>query len=336
MVLAGDIGGTKTVLALYSEERGPHRPVHESRYESDDHPSLATIISHFLEMTGTQPLLATFGVAGPVHDRKVQVTNLPWVVDGRVLETLLGGSPVYLLNDLEAIAYSIPTLESGDVEVIKPGQPSADGPIAIIAPGTGLGEAYLFWDGQGYRPIASEGGHTDFAPATPLELELLDYLMPRLGHVSYERVCSGVGIPNLYAFLRDTGKYEEPSWLQAELDEAEDPAPVIFQAALGRAAEICTATLDLFMAILGSEAGNLVLQVLATGGVYLGGGIPPRIIPQLRGQTFLEAFARKGRLTRLLLDVPVFVITNPNAALLGSANHGLSRLAKKDFGKEPL
>ena len=321
MYLAGDIGGTKTVLALFSRDGGPHQPLIVGRYSSTEFGSLAQIVANFIAIHNATPLAASFGVAGPVQKGKVLVTNLPWEVDADVLSQTLDDVPVYLLNDLEAIAYAVPMLEEDDLVMLKSGERDATGPIAIVAPGTGLGEAYLFWDGNRYQPIPSEGGHTDFAPATALELELLAYLQPRLGHVSYERVCSGLGIPNLYKFLRGSGKYEVPGWLQEELATAKDATPIIVRSALENSSDICEATLDLFIGILGSEAGNLVLQVLATGGVYLGGGIPPRIVPQLQGKAFLEAFTRKGRFTNLLSRVSVDVITNPKAALFGAANH---------------
>ena len=323
MLLAGDIGGTKCVLALFLDEMGPHHCIEEARYTSADYDSLAAIVADFVGHYDVQPSAACFGVAGPVRDNRVQVTNLPWQVDGRALSAVLNGVPVYLLNDLEAIANAIPILESADVEILKPGEVEPEGPIAVVAPGTGLGEAFLFWDGQRYRAIPSEGGHTDFAPATALELELLAYLQPRLSHVSYERVCSGLGMPNLYAFLRDTEKYPEPAWLAAELSQSQDPTPIIVQAAQAGRAPICEATLELFLAILGSEAGNMVLQILATGGVYLGGGIPPRILPQLQGDAFLRAFTRKGRFSDLLGRVQVEVIVDPRSALHGAANYGL-------------
>ncbi len=325
--LAADIGGTKTVLALFTARSGPHNPISESRFASKDYNSLAQIIFDYLDGSEWSIQSATFGVAGPVHGHKVQVTNLPWLVDARKLSDELNGIPIFLLNDLEAIANSIPTLVADDLASIKPGKRNSKGPVAVIAPGTGLGEAYLFWDGRHYRPIPSEGGHTDFAPATSLELELLAYLQPRYDHVSYERVCSGLGIQNLYAFLRDTKKYGEPDWLRDELGETKDLTPVIFNYALEERVEICQATLGLFLSILGSEAGNLVLQVMATGGVYLAGGIPPRIIPQLRGRRFLDAFTRKGRLSNVLMNVPIDVITNPKAALFGAANHALLNAA---------
>lgn len=322
MLLAGDIGGTKTVLALFSAEAGPHEPIVEERFDSSAYPSLAEIITEFVGKHNPALSAACFGVAGPVHNNRVQVTNLPWVVDGDHLNHVLGGRLVYILNDLAAIASAVPMLVPDDLVVLKEGQAVPNAPIAILAPGTGLGEAFLFWDGQRYRPIPSEGGHKDFGPATPLELALLDHLRPRMGHVSYERVCSGIGIPNLYAFFRDTGRYPEPEWLRDALAAAEDQTPIIVKAAQEKRANICVATLDLFMSILGNEAGNLALQVLAAGGVFLGGGIPPRIVPQLQKGDFQTAFVNKGRFARFLDGVPVSVIMNPKAALFGAANHG--------------
>jgi glucokinase len=322
MLLAGDIGGTKTVLALFSAEAGPHEPLVKERFDSADYASLTDIVSEFVQRHQPALSAACFGVAGPVHHNRVQVTNLPWVVDGNQLSRILGDKPVYIINDLVAIASSVPLLEPDDRVLLKDGQVVGDTPIAILAPGTGLGEAFLFWDGQRYRPIPSEGGHKDFGPATPLELALLDHLRPRLGHVSYERVCSGIGIPNLYAFFRDTGRYSEPEWLAEELAAAEDPTPIIVRTAQEEKANICVATLDLFMAILGNEAGNMALQVLSAAGVYLGGGIPPRILTQLQKGTFQAAFVNKGRFSRFLDGVPVYVIMNGNVALYGAANHG--------------
>jgi len=323
MIIAGDIGGTKTVMALIDRASGSRHLIRERRYSSSEYAALADIVEDFLSDVELPPIAACFGVAGPVDDNRVRVTNLPWEIDGLKLSEVIGGKPVWLLNDLEAIANAIPTLDASDLEIVKLGTRERFEPVAVIAPGTGLGEAFLFWDGQRYRAIPSEGGHTDFAPASPLELELLAYLQPRLGHVSYERVCSGIGIPNIYAFMKDSGKYDEPAWLQEALLEVDDKTPVIVKMAQTKAASICEATFDLFLSILGSEAGNLVLQVLATGGVYLGGGIPPRICPDLRGEAFVSAFTQKGRFSDLLSQVPVYVIMNPKAAIYGAANVGL-------------
>jgi glucokinase len=323
LLLAGDIGGTKTVLSWFDPDHGPRQPLICKRYRNDDFASFDLIIQSFLSDYPGQSSAVILGVAGPVQNNRVEMTNLSWDIDANQISAISGGSPVTLLNDLEAIANGIPILRQDDIEIIKAGEVTEHGPIAILAPGTGLGEAYLIWDGNRYREVPSEGGHTDFAPATEQEIELLTYLMPRLGHVSYERVCSGDGIPNLYAFLKQDGGHDEPDWLRIELDSTDDQTPIIFQSAKDGLAEICVATLQLFMSILGSEAGNLVLQVMATGGVYLAGGIPTRIVDELKGEAFLEAFTRKGRLSEILHQVPVYVIINENAALYGAANYGL-------------
>jgi glucokinase len=256
---------------------------------------------------------------------RAEITNLPWVMDETQLQEALNLSAVRLLNDLASIAHAVPFLEPDDLHTLNEGQPVPDGAIAIVAPGTGLGEAYLTWDGSRYRPHASEGGHTDFAPNNPLEVELLRDLQDRFEHVSYERVCSGRGVPNIYVHFKDSGYAEEPSWLAEQLAEADDPTPVIVNAALDgeKPCELCVATLNTFVSILGAEAGNLALKVLASGGVYLGGGIPPRILPALEDEQFMEAFRRKERMSDLLADMPVHVILNPKIALLGAACHGL-------------
>jgi len=323
MILAGDIGGTKTALALYSPGTGPRRPLALATFPSGDYASLEDIVRAFLSNLDTRVERASFGIAGPVVRGRSQVTNLPWVVDTQSLSGALGGVPVRLLNDLEAIANAIPFLEPTDLATLNRGQPEQHGPLAIIAPGTGLGEAYMVWDGTRYRPHASEGGHTDFGPTSPLEVELLSYLWPRFDHVSYERICSGIGIPNLYAFFKDSGNAFEPEWLRQRLAEAVDPNPVIMQAAMEQHTEICVKTLDLFVSILGSETGNLALKVLATGGVYLSGGISLRILSKLQEPAFLQSFTRKGRFSELLARVPVHVILHSQVALLGVACHGL-------------
>jgi glucokinase len=326
MLLAADIGGTKTELALFDEETGPHHFIARRRFPSPDYHSLEEIILEFLAQHGASVRAMAAGIAGPVRDNRVQVTNLPWVVDAERLSQVLNGVPIKLMNDLEAIAHAIPALEAQDIIILKDGVSEPSGPIGIVAPGTGLGESFLIWSGGQYRPVATEGGHTDFAPATDLELQLLSYLMPRLGHVSYERVCSGIGMPNLYGFLRDSGRYPEPDWLRSELAAAPDATRVIVQSGVEGRAEICLATLELFASILGSEAGNLFLKLLATGGLYLAGGLPPRILPILQGEGFLEAFTRKGRFSELLRRVPVYVVLQPATGLIGAANQCLAQL----------
>ncbi len=324
LLLAGDVGGTKTDLAVISPTAGPRAPLAEASFPSADYSCLEDLLQAFLSQTHLPVDRAVLGVAGPVVAGRTTITNLSWELDERRLRDSLGVPSVRLLNDLAAIASAVPFLEPADLYVLNEGRAVAGGTIAVIAPGTGLGEAFLTWDGIRYRAYPSEGGHTDFAPTSALEAALLRYLQERFGHVSYERICSGLGLPNLYAFLRDEGYAEEPAWLTEQLATASDPTPLIVGAALQAGApELCTLTLRTFVSILGAEAGNLALKVLATGGVYLGGGIPPRILPALERGEFVAAFRRKGRLSGVLADVPVKVILNPKAALLGAACHGL-------------
>jgi glucokinase len=325
MLLAGDIGGTKTNLAVFSPDAGLRAPLVEATFPSADYDSLEALVSDFLSQTGVKVELASFGVAGPVVAGRAKVTNLPWVIDEVQLQGALGISSVRLLNDLGAIGHAIPWLTPADLHTLNEGQAQPGGAIAVVAPGTGLGEAFLTWDGARYQSHPSEGGHADFAPTSRLQLGLLRYLMERFGHVSVERVCSGRGIPNIYAYLKDSGHAEEPGWLAEELVGASDPTPVIAKAALSsdRSCALCVSTFEVFVRILAAEAGNLALSVMATGGVYLGGGIPRRILPLLEAGRFLETFRRKGRFSDLLSRIPVRVIVYPKAALLGAACHGL-------------
>jgi glucokinase len=328
LLLAGDIGGTKTNLAIYSAEAGPRSPLEEATLPSGEYDSLEGLAREFLSQVDRPISRASFGVAGPVVAGQATITNLPWVMNEAQLAEALKISSVHLLNDLVAIANAVPTLQSTDVHTLNESQPVEGGAIAIVAPGTGLGEAYLTWDGTGYNAYASEGGHADFAPTNPLQVSLLQYLQQRQGHVSFESVCSGKGIPNIYDFLRDTGYAREPAWLAEQLAQVKDRTPVIVQAALeeGHPCELCTATVETFVSILGAEAGNMALKVLASGGVYLGGGIPPRLLSILeRDELFMAAFRSKGRLSELLVDMPVHVILNSKAALLGAACYGLAR-----------
>ena len=327
MLLAGDIGGTKTNLAIYTHEHGQHMPVVEGTFPSANYPSLEAIVLEFLsQIKLPRPLdHATFGVAGPVVNHSATITNLPWVMEETQLEQILHIPSVRLLNDLEAIANAVPYLGLDDISTLNEGHAVPGGTIAVIAPGTGLGEAFLTWDSTKYFAHTSEGGHADFAPSNDLEIELLRYLFEHLTHVSFERVCSGRGIPNIYRFLKERGHAVEPPELAEQLSAVDDPTPIIFNAALRADApvEICIATLDTFVSILGAEAGNLALKVLATGGVYLGGGIPPRILSLLEKGQFMQAFQRKGRFTELMNKVPVHVILNPKVALVGAAIHAL-------------
>lgn len=326
MLLAGDIGGTKTRLAIIDPKVGPRMPVAEATFPSQKYGSLEAVIRDFLTQVDARITFASFGVAGPVVKGRAVATNLPWVIDQQQIEAELGVSTVHLINDLQAIASAVPQLGSEDLVTLNEGQAAPGGTIAVIAPGTGLGEAFLTYDNGRYRAHASEGGHTDFAPATRDEIDLVSYLFNKIGHhVSYERVCSGIGIPNIYDYLRDTGFAPEPTWLTEALAAAKDRAPIIINNAQDpeKACALCTETLALFVSILGSEAGNLTMKVLATGGVFLGGGIPPRMISALQHPRFLEAFRNKGRMHGWLEKVPIHVITNSHVALLGAAYYGL-------------
>lgn len=326
MILAGDIGGTKTILALFSWGAGAHAPMAESTFPSARYASLEAIIREFLAANPASVDVACFGVAGPVVAGRASVTNLPWLIDAAAMRDELGFGAVHLLNDLESIAHAVRILELADLATLNDGAALAGGAIGVIAPGTGLGEAFLTWDGARYRAHPSEGGHSSFAPNTPDELELLRYLQAKLGHVSSERVCSGLGIPNIYGYFRDRVFGQETPEVAAALSGAADPTPVIVRYALGGAAAcpVCTATIDAFVGILGAEAGNLALKTLATGGIYIGGGIPPRIIDRLRQPRFMAAFRGKGRMRELLGGIPIHVILNPKAALLGAASFALT------------
>ncbi len=325
MILAGDIGGTKTELGIYSHEAGVRSPLAHAIFPSAEYAGLEAIVIEFLSRLEFEIEKAVFGVAGPVSEGKATITNLPWVIDEEQLETVLGIQHVMLLNDLEATAWAVPSLGKDDIYTLNKGEKIHGGTIAIVAPGTGLGEAFLTWDGSRYVAHSSEGGHADVAPTNQLEIELVRYLMNKYEHVSYEWVCSGIGIPNIYDFFKDSGKAEEPDWFAEELAKVQDPTPLIVKSALSkhRPCPICVATISTFISILGSEAGNMALKVMATGGVYLGGGIPRRIIPALERGYFMENFLSKGRISRLLLHMPVNVIVSAEAAIRGAALYGL-------------
>ena len=331
-MLAGDIGGTKTNLAIFTTGAGLGAPLAEASFPSGDYPSLEALVREFLFRAGAKVERASFGVAGPVVNGQARITNLPWVMDEAKLADALGFSSVHLLNDLLALAHAVPFLTEKDLHVLEKGRAVPGGAIAVVAPGTGLGEAYLTWDGTKYRAYPSEGGHADFAPSNVLEAGLLQYLLDRFEHVSYERVCSGSGLVNIYGYLRERGYAEEPEWLAERLVSAPDRAPVIVEAALDeeRPCKLCQATLNMFISILGAEAGNMALKVMASGGVYLGGGIPPRILSGLQSGPFMEAFRRKGRMSKLMEEIPVRLILNPKVALLGAACYGMASHCKID------
>lgn len=327
-VLIGDIGGTKTILAVFSSETGPNKPLVELTYPSTHYASLEAIVAEFLAAVKLPVASACFAIAGPIVAGRAHVTNLAWTVDSEVLKSTFMWPEVKLLNDLESVAYAINILGPSDIYTINPGVPVAGGNIAVLAPGTGLGEAFLTGKDGHYQAHASEGSHVSFGPVGPLQIGLLQY-MNQQGHhhVSYERVCSGgLGIPNLYAYLKSIGHAEEPAWLAEQLAGAEDITPIIVNAAQDstRPCELAVATLDMFVAILGAEAGNLALKVLSSGGIYLGGGISPRILTNLESPEFMDALRNKGRFHEMLSKYPVHVILNPKAGLLGAAAFGLS------------
>lgn len=321
LYLAGDIGGTKTNLAVFDHEDGKLEPVAEATFVSKQYPGLEQVAEEFLaEAEGVDPKeiqAAAFGIAGPVLGDICRTPNLPWVVDARTVRGRLGLNKVKLLNDLEANGWGIPLLSEDQLAVLNQGEHYPEGHGALISAGTGLGEAFLFNDGESWIPVASEGGHASFAPRNELEFELLRFLQKEYGHVSYERVVSGMGIFNLYRFLRDTGRGKEPAWLAEEISKG-DPTAAVSRAAQEGRSELAEEAMRLFVSLYGSEAGNLALKCKALGGVFVGGGIAPRIIARMQDGTFMSAFVDKGRLSNLVREIPVKVILNPKTALYGA------------------
>ncbi len=325
-VLAGDVGGTHTRLALFETRTGRPALLREKVFPSREHAGFLELVESFLAGETTRPAAACFGVAGPVRHGRCQATNLPWVVDAAELAAALDIPHIALLNDLEAFAWAIDELPASSLAVLSPGDPSADGNAALIAAGTGLGEAGLAWDGRHRRPFATEGGHASFAPQGEVEIELLRHLARRHSHVSWERVVSGPGLASIHEFLCAHRRAPVPAWLAEEM-AAGDPAAAISRAALGGRDEIAVDALDLFVRGLGAEAGNLALKTMATAGVYLGGGIPPKILLRLRAPDFLEAFRAKGRMRPVLEAMPVTVILDEGAGLLGAATYAVGELS---------
>jgi glucokinase len=315
MFLAGDVGGTKTNLALFRDGPGPLAMVREAKFLNHEHASLEEMARTFLAAGPEKAHAGCFGVAGPVVNGRTTMPNLGWELDGTRLAAGIGLERVVVMNDLEANAHGIATLAPADCEVLNPGTPHAGGNRALIAAGTGLGEAILFWDGAGYRVSASEGGHADFGPRDVEQAGILTRLIARFGHVSYERVVSGPGLVNLHGAL----DLPEPAPVTAAIAAAEDPAAAIASAALEGASARCVRALELFVSIYGAEAGNLALKALATGGVWVGGGVAPRLITRLRDGSFVRAFRDKGRFTDLLGRIPITVILEPRTALRGAA-----------------
>ncbi|CBE67560.1 MAG: glucokinase [Candidatus Methylomirabilis oxygeniifera] len=338
MILAGDIGGTKTVIGLFGEAGNRLHAIREETFPSQHYNSLEEVLNQFMGPGPAASLsVACFGVAGPVIGGKSNATNLPWELDERSLAEALRVPRVKLLNDLEATAYGMLHLEPTDLCVLQPGSPRK-GNIAVIAAGTGLGEAILYWDGKRYHPMATEGGHADFAPRSDIEVDLLRYLQREFGHVSYERLLSGPGLFNIYRFLRDSGIAREPEWLRTRIAE-DDAGAVISEIGLAGDDPLCTKALDLFVSMYGSEAGNLTLKAFAIGGVYVGGGIAPKILAGAHDHAplrsaFTRAFADKGRFADLLRSIEVKVALNLRAPLIGAAHYGLTAAYRRSLPPE--
>lgn len=325
MILAGDIGGTKTNLALLDDKDGDYYFIRQATYPSQKYTHLQEIVIEFLAGSAhlydtTAQLAACFAIAGPVVDGVCHTTNLPWVVDARSLSQVLGIQQVYLLNDLEANAWAIEILTPESLYELYPGSGIRVGNRAVVSPGTGLGEAGIYWDGTRYLPFACEGGHCEFGPRNEVQIDLCRYIYRKFGHASYERVLSGPGLVNIYHFFKEELGRAEPAWLKEAL-LMDDPAKVITQCALNKSSELCDDVLNLFVSILGAESSNTVLEFMATGGVYLGGGIPPKILPKLKEPLFYAGFVDKGRFGSFLEAVPIRVILDDKASLKGAAHY---------------
>ncbi len=324
MILAADVGGTKTHLALFEPDAPVRSPVLDRKVASRGAPSLEAIVRGFTDEAGTRVTRAVLGIAGPVVDNRSDTTNLPWNVDGARLGDALG-APVRLLNDLEATAWGLDQLEGADLATLQPGRP-AYGNRALIAAGTGLGESILPFLGDRWHASPSEGGHTDFGPRDAVEDALLVWLRARYGRVSYERILSGPGLADLFRFHRDAGLGDEPRAFAAAFDAADDPAAEVTRGALDGSCERARRTLERFVAVFGAEAGNLALKALAVGGVFVGGGIAPRILPVLEAGGFVRAFRDKGRLTPVVEAIPIHVVLDDRTALWGAAAVALERI----------
>lgn len=316
-ILSGDIGGTKTRLAVCRVENEQVTILRETEYPSRRFDSFELLLADFATST-TLPLHACFGIAGPVQGRSVQTTNLPWLIDADALQARFGLKTCHLLNDLEATAWGIPALGQADLLILQAGDPDARGNAAVIAAGTGLGEAGLYWDGRHHLPFACEGGHASFSPQTELDVALLQFLQKRTAHVSWERVVSGMGLLDLHDFLRGYRQHPAPDWLVEQMKSG-NAAASISQAALNGSEPVCVETLNFFLRLYGAEAGNLALKLMSLGGLHIGGGIAPKILPLLKNGVFMAAFLEKGRMRPVLEKMLVRVILNDRAALYGPA-----------------
>lgn len=317
IILAGDIGGTKANMQLSRFNAGVLETIKENRYVSKDYPSFTDILTDFLAGQ-EKPEKICFSVAGPVIEGKVKFTNLSWQIDNAEISAHVGGSPVAILNDLEATAYGLAGLKEEERKVLYKGSNDTPGNIAILAAGTGLGEAGLFFDGKNYHPFATEGGHSDFAQRSLQDIAVYHFLMAKYNRVSWERLLSGMGIVNIWEYLTQVEKKISPDWLIKEM-EGKDPAPIISKAALEGSCPVCVETIQLFNRYLATEAVNMILKLKATGGLYLAGGIAPKLLPLLDGYTWDTVFKNSGRMRQLMQEVTVYVVLNEKAPLLGSS-----------------
>ncbi|HUF30059.1 MAG TPA: glucokinase [Gemmatimonadaceae bacterium] len=317
-VLAGDIGGTSARLALVDIDAHTARLLATRCYASDEFPGLAPIVKAFLAEVGETPSQACFGVACPLSEGKCIATNLAWIIDVGVLREEIGIVRTGVINDLHAVGRGLDRLDAADLLTLQAGEPKERGTIALIGAGTGLGEAFLTWGNGAYEVHASEGGHASFSSGSELEWRLHSTLARRFGHVSFERVVSGPGLANIYDHLIGVGDIKEQASVRAEMRGA-DPAPVIARHGLAGTDALCELALDMFTWAYGSQAGNLALTIMATGGVYVAGGIAPRIVPKLLDGTFMTAFRSKGRLSNVMEKIPVNVIVNPHVGIIGAA-----------------
>lgn len=317
--LAGDLGGTKTLLALYAATEQGYALVREQRFANSGYDDFAGVVADFLHGSPEHPEIAAFGVAGPITEGRVRMTNLGWLIDQGALRQQFQFAEVLLLNDLVAVAQAVSILAPEDLLVANAGMPTPQGSMAVLAPGTGLGEAYLCWNGTDYTAFPSEGGHADFAPTSELEQGLLSFLRAEHGHVSYEMVCSGKGIPNIYRYLTEGAGMKVPAQLQEALAAATDITPVIVGQALKKEGEAARLTLEIFFSVLAAEAGNMALKFLSTGGLYLGGGMLPKLRQAFDPKRFMERFTDKGRMAGILSAIPVKIITTDRAGLNGAA-----------------
>jgi glucokinase len=330
MILAGEIGATRTRLAAFETEGNRLQRVVEKTYMSQEHGGLSDLLAQFVRVEGIPVHSACFGAAGPVRGGRSKISNLPWIIDSRELAKQLKLDSVGLLNDLEAYAYGIDVLESKDFIVLSEGSDDAEGNRAVISARTGLGMAGLYWDDFRHHPFACEGGHADFAPRNDLQMELLGYLQKKYGRISCERILSGPGIKNIYEFLRDAHKAEEPEWLRDQMNAAPDPPALISQLALQGKAAICDQTLSIFVSVVGAETGNCALNFMSTGGIFVGGSIAAKIVPKMKDPVFMQSFLDKGRMEALLKDIPVKIVLNDDCGLVGAARW---TLVQKAFGR---